>query len=399
MPKRVGFLYEQMLDKQFIKLCILRGIENKSKDRPDVKIVIENIDAAVEIIYLVLANYNYTPTPPYTVRINDNSSGKPRDIAIQPFDYDGIIHLCEAGVLIPVIMRGMHKWCCASVPTRGGKYMLDRNKEIVQRHPKNSKYVAVIDVKKFYPSIPQKRLIAALERKIKDKKFILLLAVTMACYEPGLKYAIEHNLSPYDIVGDKIGLHIGFVTSQWEGNYYLEPLDRFILSLDGVKAETRYMDNIYIYASNKRKLHRALDAIRVFLDAELGLRIKEDWQIFPIDDRPVSTVGFRIYRDHVDIKPQNFLRIKRQSGRIQKKINNHIPIPPQQAASFLGKTACLKFCDSQKVKEKYVYPIGINRLKKIISDDAKRKNKERQQHDNQGRYKSENRRNQGNPRD
>lgn len=382
MPKRVGFLYDLMVDKQFIKTCIIWGVKNKDKNRPDVKAALEDIDATVDRIYEVLETFGYMPTIPWTRQIRDNSSGKLRDIEIQPFDYDGIIHLCEVGVLIPVIMRGMHKWCCASVPTRGGRYMLEQNKKLVQRHPKNSKYVAVIDVKKFYPSIPQKRLIAALERKIKDKKFILLLAVTMACYEPGLKYALEHNLSPYDIVGEKVGLPIGFVTSQWEGNYYLEPLDRFILSLDGVKAETRYMDNIYIYASNKRKLHRALKAIREFLAAELGLRIKEDWQIYPINARPVSTVGFRIYRDHVDIKPQNFLRIKRQSGRIQKKINNHIPIPPQQAASFLGKTAALKFCDSQKVKERYVYPIGIHRLKRIISNDAKRKNKERQQHDN-----------------
>lgn len=398
MPKRVGFLYDLMVDKQFIKTCIIWGVKNKDKDRPDVKAALEDIDATVDRIYEVLETFGYMPTIPWTRQIRDNSSGKLRDIEIQPFDYDGIIHLCEVGVLIPVIMRGMHKWCCASVPTRGGRYMLEQNKKLVQRHPKNTKYVAVIDVKKFYPSIPQKRLIAALERKIKDKRFILLLAVTMACYEPGLKYAIEHNLSPYDIVGEKVGLPIGFVTSQWEGNFYLEPLDRFILSLDGVKAETRYMDNIYIYASNKRKLHRALDAIRVFLDAELGLRIKEDWQIFPINARPVSTVGFRIYRDHVDIKPQNFLRIKRQSGRIQKKISNHIPIPPQQAASFLGKTACLKFCDSQKVKERYVYPIGIHRLKRIISNDAKRKNKERQQHDNQGRHQPEDRGGKGNPR-
>lgn len=397
MPKRVGFLYEQMLDIDFIKSCIRKGVEHKNRKRPDVMAALEDIDATAQKIYNVLANYDYTPTEPVIKPIRDNSSGKHREISVQPFDYDGIIHLCEVGVLIPIIMRGMHKWCCASVPGRGGRYMLDYNKRIVQRHPRNSKYVAAIDIKKFYPSIPQKRLIAALERKIKDKKFLLLLAVTMACYKPGLKYALEHNLSPYDIVGENVGLHIGFVTSQWEGNFYLEPLDRFILSLDGVKYECRYMDNIYFYGSNKRKLRRALKAINSFLDSELGLRIKEDWQIYPVNSRPVSTVGYRIYRDHTDIKPRNFLRIKRQSGRIQKKIKNNIPIPPQQAASFLGKTACLKFCNSQKVKEKYVYPIGERRLRKIISNEAKRKNKERQ-YDNQRRHKSEGGENQGNPR-
>lgn len=373
MPKRIGFLYERMLDRDFIKWCIIRGVENKSKKRPDVRAALEDIDATAERIYNTLAAYDYTPTPPKINRIHDNSSGKQRDIAVQPFDYDGIIHLCEVGVMTPVIMRSMHKWSCASVPTRGGSYMLAYNKRIVQKNAKRSKYVAVIDIKKFYPSIPQKRLIAALERRIKDKKFLLLLAVTMACYEPGLRYALEHNLSPYDIVGDNVGLHIGFVTSQWEGNFYLEALDRFILTLDGVKSECRYMDNVYIYASNKRKLHKALAAVNVFLADELGLRVKEDWQIYPVDARPVSTVGYRVYRDHVDIKPRNFLRIKRQSGRIMYKINNHIPIPPQQAASFLGRIGGLKYADSQIIKERYVYPIGISRLKKIVSNEAKRK--------------------------
>ena len=389
MPKRVGFLYDRMVDRDFIKHCILKGTEDKNKNRYDVKAALDDIEATTDRIYATFENCDYTPTTPSITMIRDNSSGKLRDIAIQPFDYDGIIHQCEVETLIPIIMKGMHKWCCASVPERGNLYMLKHNKKIVQQHPRNSKYVAAIDIKKFYPSIPQKRLIAALERKIKDKKFLLLLAVTMACYKPGLKYAIEHNLSPYDIVGDNIGLYIGFVTSQWEGNFYLEPLDRFILSLDGVKHETRYMDNIYIYGSNKRKLHKALAAVKRFLDTELGLRIKEDWQIFPVDSRPVSTVGYRIYRDHVDLKPQRFLRIKRMSQRIQKKTENHIPIPAQQAASYIGKIACLKYCDSQIIKERYVYPVGDARLRKIISNDAKRKNKERQ-YDNQRRHKSQN---------
>ena len=375
MPKRVGFLYERMLDKDFIRNCIVKGTEDKNKKRPDVRASLKDIDATVDRIYNTLAAYDYMPTPPKIKTIHDNSSGKIREIAVQPFDYDGIIQLCAIGALIPVVMRGMHKWCCASVPGRGGHYMLKYNKRLVQQHPKNTKYVVVIDIKKFYPSIPQARLIAALEHKIKDQRFLIFLAVIMACYEPGLKYALEHNLSPYDIVGDNIGLCIGFVTSQWEGNFYLEPLDRFILSLDGVKYESRYMDNIYIYGSNKRKLRKALAAVNVFLAEELELRIKEDWQIYPVNARPVSTVGYRIYRDHIGLKPQRFLRIKRMSGRIQNKMQQHIPIPPQQAASFIGKIAGLKYSDSQLVKERYVYPIGENRLKKIISDNAKKRSK------------------------
>ena len=391
MPKREGFLYDSLVDKAFLKKCVKQSLSKKKKKRRDVKKVVCDIDGTVDMMYNTFANDDYTPTPPYTCPIIDRCSGKDRELCIQPYNYDGVINTAIVEVLKPIILRGMHHWSCSSVKGRGGQRMLDYNQRVAHKKAKNSKYIAELDIKQYYPSVPLRNVIKALERKIKDKKFLLLVAVSMSCYEPGMKYAVEHGLSAYDVVGDKVGLNIGMLLSQWTGNYYLEPLDRFILTLDGVMYESRNMDNIIIAGRNKRKLHRAVEAIQQFLHDELGLELKDDWQVFKLyrdkrytdktgtpkikRSRKISTVGYLIGRDRVMMRQKNFLRMVRQCNRAKKKKQQGKSIPVKMAQGIISRMGFLKHCtDSFHAREKYIYPLGVSKLKKIISADAKRRN-------------------------
>lgn len=378
MPKRVGFLYDRMVDKPFIEKSINKGLQQKNKDRKDVKSVRENREGYRDTAYHTLATCSYRPSAPKEKHIIDVSSNKPRTIGIQPFNTDGIYHIITVEAMMPVLMRGMHHWSCAAIKGRGGKRMFNYVRRIVQQQPRNSKYIAELDIKQFYPSIPLKRLMQAYERKIKDKKFLLHLAIIISCAQITVAEAIEQGLTPYDIVGDKVGIHIGFVTSQWSGNFYLEPVDRFILTLDGVKCEARYADNIIITGRNKKKLHRAIDAINQFLADELGLTLKENWQIYPPGKRLVSTVGYRIGRNCVILRQRNFLRVARQSRRIQKKIENHKRIPPSMARSFMSRIGLLKHTDCKYAQKTYIKPVSTKRLRGVISaDDKQRKERKR----------------------
>lgn len=390
MPKRVGFLCEQLLDKPFLKGVVKRSLEKKDKKRRDVRKVKNDVDGTVDFLYDTFLYDNYTPSPPKIKVIYDKCSKKERELAIQPVNHDGVILAAITEVLKPVVMRGMHFWSCSSVKGRGAKRMLAYNVRVSQKKARNSKYFAELDIKKYYPSVPLKNVIAALERKIKDQKFLLLVAVAVSCYPQGMKYALEHNLSPYDVVGDKVGLHIGMILSQWLGNYYLEDLDRYILNLDGVYYESRNMDNIIIAGRNKRKLHRAVDAISTYMTQVLGVTLKNDWQVFKVyqdkhytqngkekvkRSRRIATVGFRISRDRITICKKNFLRLIRQCRRAMKKIRQGLGIPVKMAQGIISRIGQLKHCtDSYHAYKKYVYPIGIGKLKKIISNDAKRRN-------------------------
>jgi len=377
MPKRVGFLYDKLLDKEFIKKCIIKGAKKKSK-RWDVAFVKADIDFYVDKMYNIVKNHDYTPTQPKIKTINDISSQKVREIAVQPFFPDGVMQQMIVAAMQDVLMRGMHHWSCASIPDRGGKHALKIAKRAVQKRRKNSKYIAELDIKKFYPSTPQRGVIKALERKIKDKDFLQLIAVTISCYPEGLRYAYDLGMPADVIVGDKVGLCIGFYVNQWLENYYLESLDTFALQQDGVSFEYRYMDNIQMFGRNKKKLHKAVRAINEYLQREKGVKLKENWQVYKMTDkersRKLSTVGYRVGRNYTIVRKRNFLRFTRQCRRAKKLKSQRKPIPVSMAQGLISRAGQYKWCNGRKVLEKYFFPIGVRRLKNIIREDARRRN-------------------------
>jgi len=253
----------------------------------------------------------------------------------------------------PVFLRGMNYWCCASVPGRGGKHALRRCKRVIHHGKKGSRYVCKMDVHHFYHSVDRRKLIWMLAHKIKDKKYLKLTWEILQTCEQGLA--------------------IGFFICQWLANFYLEPLDRYITTLDGVKYSVRYMDDIVLFGPNKKKLHRARKAIAEYLQKRLRLQMKGNWQVFPLKARPLDYVGYRFYRDHTTMRRKNFLRFTRQCRKVRKKIERHRRIAYRTAAGLLSRIGQLKHCDSVMTRKKYVDPIGVRILKEVVRNESKRR--------------------------
>ena len=231
--------------------------------------------------------------------------------------------------------------------------MHKRISSALRNDPKGTKYAAELDVAHYYPSISIRRLIWMLARKIKDNRFLRLV------------YSILESCGG--------GLAIGYYICQWLANFYLEGLDRYIMSLPGVKYMTRYMDNITLLGPNKRKLHKARALIAAYMRDRLGLQMKENWQIYPTKKRMVSAVGFRFSRTHIILRKRNFLRFTRQCRRAQKRIREWKPISFHLAAGLLSRIGQLRHCDSFKIRKKYVDPIGVRILKEVVRNESKRR--------------------------
>ncbi|WP_409969630.1 hypothetical protein RFF05_06890 [Bengtsoniella intestinalis] len=169
------------------------------------------------------------------------------------------------------------------------------------------------------------------------------------------------------------GLAIGYYICQWLANYFLEPLDHYIMSLPGVKYMTRYMDNITIFGPNKKKLHKARKLIAIFMQEHLGLTMKKNWQVYPTAKRMVNAVGFRYSRTHTILRKRNFLRLTRQCRRVEKKIKAGTRISYRQAAGLLSRIGQLRHCDSHKIRVKYIDPIGVKTLKEVVRYESKRR--------------------------
>lgn len=266
---------------------------------------------------------------------------------IVPFYPDGIIHQLCVMVMTPILMRGMYRWSCASIPGRGNKCAANYIKRALKNDAKGTKYASKLDIRHFYPSIPVRRLIRKLARKIKDKAFLKLVYEIISSNPDG-------------------GLAIGYYINQWLANFYLEELDHFILTLPGVKYYVRNMDDLVLIGPNKKKLHKAVRAIRDYLLKNLRVELKRNWNVFPVDSRGIDFVGFRFYHTHTTLRRRNFLKFIRQCRRVKRSIQAGRPISYHAAAGLLSRVGQLKHCDSHMIRVKYFDDIGMKVLKAVV---------------------------------
>lgn len=285
------------------------------------------------------------------MKIRDGANRKERTIFKPHFYPDQVIHWALILQIESLLMRGMYEFCCASVKNRGIMRGMNYLKRILVQDRKYTKYCLKLDVKHFYPSINKDTLKNKFRKIIKDKDTLWLIDSI--------------------IDSSKEGVPIGNYTSQWFANFYLQDLDHFIKEELHIKYYIRYMDDMVLFSNNKKELRKVKYAIDEFLVKE-SLIIKENWQLFKTDSRPIDFLGYRFYRGYTTLRRSNFLRIKRRAKRISKKekLNYH------DAAAMLSYSGWLKHCDSYNYTQKYVKPyINYKKCKEVVRN-ASRKQRE-----------------------
>ena len=330
-----------MVNRDFIRYCYGKAIRHK-RNRWDIRGL--NDDECIESIYTMLRDRTYKPAIPYKKTIHDKSSNKERLISVVPFFPDGVIQQCIVESMIQVLQRNMYPWSCASLPGRGIKRASLRTRRLLKNKSK-TKYCMKLDVHHFYPSIDHDKLYEKLEHRIKDREFLDLIKSIIDTSDEGLP--------------------IGFYLSQWLSNFYLEDLDWYMHSLDGVYGYVRYMDDMVILGPNKRKLHKNLKAINEFINTN-GLVIKGNYQIFPVDSRGIDFVGYRFYHTHVALRRKNFLRFTRTCRKIIKAQSCNKRVSYVRAAGFISRLSQLKHCNSGYITHKYIKDINIKQIKEVI---------------------------------
>ena len=72
-----------------------------------------------------------------------------------------------------------------------------------------------------------------------------------------------------------------------------------------------------ILSDNKEYLHQLLFEIRNYLDVELKLTIKSNYQIFPVKARGIDFVGYVFFHTHTRLRKsikKSFARMMHRSG-------------------------------------------------------------------------------------
>lgn len=291
---------------------------------------------------------------PNVVERYDASARKWRTIS-EPIQWpDQYIHHALIQTIQPVLMRGMDTHCCGSIRGRGTHFAKRAIESWMKKDEKGTKYCFSCDIYHFYDSLKPEVALSRIRELIKDHRVIdLIERIT------------------------KAGIKIGFYPSQWFANTTLQPLDVLIRQSGLCKHHVRYMDNITIFGSNKRKLRKLKEMVEKWLNSH-GLKLKGDWQVYPVKcekcpkGRMPDAVGYRYGRGYTIPRKHNLLRLRRSIAKYWRKRKQNKIIPPRMADSILSRLGQLKHCNNyNRYKELFRGTKVSRNLKTIVKINRK----------------------------
>lgn len=333
--KRYGNIFAKIYDMENLKLAH----QNARKDKlfyKEVKMVDSNPEYYLKKIQEMLINKTYTVSEYDISVINDK--GKERELMKLPYYPDRIIQWAIMLQIEPIFMQVFCTHTCASIVDRGIK----KAAHLVEKYMKNTeetRYCLKIDISKFYPNINHVILKRMLRRKFKDKDLLELLDAIIDSY-PGEK-----------------GVPIGSYLSQYLANFYLAYFDHWMKEKMHIKMIVRYMDDVVIFHRSKEFLHKLFVKMNNYLNNELILNIKPNYQIFPTEVRGVDFVGYRFFHRFKLLRKSTCKKFKNRLLQIRDKQDARRMINYSEWCSANSYIGWLIWCDSWRLYEKYIEPI------------------------------------------
>lgn len=322
--KRVGNLYSEIcsIDNLMLADKIARkgkayqtGVQQHDKNR------VENI----ELLHQALVNKTFKTSAYYTFIIREP---KEREVYCLPYYPDRIVHHAIMNVLEPYFTAMFTADTYSCIKNKGIHAASDALRKAL-KDEQGTTYCLKMDVKKFYPSINHVILKQLLRRKFKDADLLWLLD---------------------EIIDSADGVPIGNYLSQYFANFYLCYFDHWLKEVLQVKYYYRYADDLVFLAGNKPYLHQLLQNIRQYLDINLKLTVKSNYQVFPVAKRGIDFLGYVHFHSYVLLRKtikQNFARM------LVKRFN------PASIASYYGWA---KHCNSKKLLNKLLMATSFKDL-------------------------------------
>lgn len=320
--KTYKHLWEDFISKENYDIAVRNACRRKSsrKHRNQSAWIKNHKDEKWDYFNYYAHNFKNAPHTPIT--IYDGIQRKKRTIIV-PSMREQVIHHMVVNVLKPIILKGMYEHSCGSIPDRGAHKGKKTIEKWIKHDVRNVKYCLKMDIHKFFDSIPHEILIRKIKETIKDDKFNEVLIEII-------------NVQPK-------GIPLGFYTSQWIANWYLQDLDHYIKEQLHAKHYIRYMDDMVIFDSSKKTLHKIKDKTEEYLMENLGLELKGNWQVFRFDygngGRDLDFMGFRFYRNKTVLRHRIYLKASRKAKRISKKCIKTI-YDCKQMLAYLGWIDC-----------------------------------------------------------
>lgn len=357
-------LFKDMLEPSYVASCILEASKGKTK-RKDVLNAFKNFDKTYDKVVLLAKNpslikFNYS-----SYDIIDGSNKKERHIYKPKFNPEQILHHMLMSKFKNIVMDGLYEQVYGCMPA-----IIDKNTNKIKKfgihsaHKKLIKwarkykklYVIEADIHHAYESVDIDILKNKIIIVIKDKDFLKLL----------LKFLENLN-----------GLILGHYISPWLFNFYLKELDHYIVSLKYNIKYLRFMDNIFIFSSNKKELKKVLLLLKRYLNINLMLKLNHSTKMYRFEykcsnnnirGRAINALGIVIHHNRVSLRKSILKRARRKAINIFSKNK----VTWYNSSSMLSRLSWLKNTDTFKYYNKYILPkINIKFMKSKVSDHSK----------------------------
>jgi len=295
-------------DDLFDKICTYENFrlayKNASKGKQhykEVKLINRNIPKYIRRLLAEVKEQRYIVSD-YDI-FKRWTGHKEREIYKLPMK-DRIVQHAVMNIIEPIFRETFIQDTYSSIKERGIHRGLHRVKRCLNKY--HFKYCLKCDVHKCYPSLDQDILKAKLAQKFKDKRLLdLLYKIVDSC--------------------DK-GVPIGNYTSQYFNNFYFSKFDHWIKEVKRIKGYFRYCDDLVLLGNSKEELRLLYQEIVVEM-SKLNVKLKDNYQIFSIQDRSIDFLGYKIRESHILLRKytkENFIsKVKKMdlNNLTEKDIN------------------------------------------------------------------------------
>ncbi len=323
--KKYNNLFTKIIDKSNLKQALVNAMRGKSH-YSEVKKIKLNQQRYIDELHELVSKQEFKNSE-YII-FEKNTGSKVRKIYKLPLFPDRILHHAIVQVMMPIWLKLLIRDTFSTIPNRGIHDGVNRIKTALKDRF-NTTYTLKFDIRKYYQSIDHDILLNILSRKVKDEKLMCLFS---------------------EIIRSAPGVPIGNYISQWFGNLYLAYFDHYCKEELKAKYYFRYCDDVVILSSSKQYLHDIFNKITEYLDKELNLTIKGNYQIFPTSVRGIDFLGYRFFHDYTLVRKSIVKNFKHKLKHSQLKGDQlH-----SQLASYYG---WFKHANAYNLLNKYLIDI------------------------------------------
>lgn len=286
--KRHGGLFDRITSRAEL----YRAYHDAKRDKRSTRSCREfelQLAGQVERLHQTLRDGTYRPKPYNVFWIHEP---KLRQISAPAFR-DRVVQHSIYNAVLPIFDRGFIDQSFACRKGRGTHMASDYLQAALQASDPDS-YVLQMDVRRYYYRIDREILRRLIERKIKDRRVVDLMA------------AFAEGEGP-------LGVPIGNLLSQLYGLIYLNPMDHFIKRQLKARRYARYVDDFVLVGLSLAEARRHAGAIEAFLREQLGLELSRA-EIYKVR-RGVNFVGFRTWRSARFVRKHALYTFRRAAKR------------------------------------------------------------------------------------